>query len=94
MVSLSEGPHKSAADLEKQKKKAAGGTWVAQLLKRQTLDFGSSHDLAVCGTERCAINVEPAWDSLSLPVCLSPCARAHTHTHTHSFSLYLKIDKH
>ena len=27
------------------------GTWVAQSMKRQTLDFGSGHDLMVCGFE-------------------------------------------
>ena len=27
------------------------GTWVAQLVKHVTLDFGSGHDLMVCGIE-------------------------------------------
>ena len=42
---------------------------MAQLVKRQILDFGSGHDLVVCETEShfglCADSVEPAWDSLS-----------------------------
>ena len=47
--------------------------WVprrAQSVKQPTLDVGSSHNLAVPGTESCiglcANSVEPAWDSLSL----------------------------
>ena len=51
-----------------------GGTWVAQSVKCQTLDFSSGHDLTVPeGKPRvriCADSVEPAWDSLSL--CPSP----------------------
>ena len=46
------------------------GAWVAQLVKRPTLIFGSGHDLAVQGIEPrirlCADLVEPVWDSLSL----------------------------
>ena len=42
------------------------GLWVAQLVKRQTLDFGSGHDLLVGEIEPCsglwADSVEPAWD--------------------------------
>ena len=44
--------------------------WVAQLVKRPTLDFGSAHDLTVCGIEPhlrlCAdsASTELAWDSL------------------------------
>ena len=30
-------------------KKKTWGTWVAQSVKRPTLDFGSDHDLMVCG---------------------------------------------
>ena len=46
-------------------------------VKRQTLDFGSGHDLTVCEIEPhiglCADSVEPAWDSLSLcPFRLPP----------------------
>ena len=29
----------------------SGGAWVAQLVKRQTLDFSSGHDLGVGGFE-------------------------------------------
>ena len=51
------------------------GAWVAHLLKRSTLDFGSGHDLSVCGFEPhirlCADSAESAWDSLS-PSALPP----------------------
>ena len=50
------------------------GAWVAQSVKLPTLDFGSGHDLMVCGFELhvglCVGSVEPAWDSLCL--CASP----------------------
>ena len=50
------------------------GAWEAQSVKRLTLNFGSGHDLTVCGFEPrvglCADSVEPAWDSLSLPFSL------------------------
>ena len=53
------------------------GTWVAQSVKRLTLDLGSGHDLAACELEPCirlrADSSEPAWDSLSFPLCPSPC---------------------
>ena len=53
-----------------------GGAWVAQSLKRLTLDFGSGHDFMVHEFESCvglcAVSVEPAWDSLSLFLCWSP----------------------
>ena len=45
---------------------------MAQSVKRLTLGFGSGCDLLVHGFEPhvglCADNVEPAWDSLSLPL--------------------------
>ena len=45
------------------------GTWVAQLVKDLTLDFGSGNDPMVCGFEPsiglCAHYGESAWDSLS-----------------------------
>ena len=45
-----------------------GGTWGAQLVRHLTLDFGSGHDLVVCGFELyirlCTDSVEAAWDSL------------------------------
>ena len=44
------------------------GAWVSQLVKFQTLDFDSGHDLMVCELETCirlcADSAEPAWDSL------------------------------
>ena len=50
--------------------------WVDQSVKRPTLDFSSGYDLTVGGFEPltglCADSVEPAWDSLSLPLPL-PC---------------------
>ena len=63
------------------------GASVAQLLKPPTLDFCSGHDLTVHGFETrlglCADSSEPAWDSVSLSLCLSPAC-----------SLSLKINKH
>ena len=60
----------------------AGGAWVAQSVRRPTLDFGSGHDLTVRGFEP-----EPAWDSLSPDLSLLlPLPGAH--------SLGLKINKH
>ena len=53
------------------------GTSVAQLAKHPVLAFGSGPDLMVRGMEPWlglwfhADSVEPAWDSLSLPFCLS-----------------------
>ena len=68
------------------------GAWVAQSGKCLTLGFGSGHDLTVHGFKPfvglCADSVEPAWDCLSLPLCLffPPCACASAHTHTDSLS--------
>ena len=46
------------------------GAWVVRPVKHLTLDFGSDHDLTVCGFESCTgpfiDNLEPARDSLSL----------------------------
>ena len=55
-----------------------GGTWVAQSVKRLTLDFCSGHDLTVREFKPlnvlCADSLEPAWDSLSLSLSLPlPC---------------------
>ena len=52
------------------------GAWVAQLVERPTLGFGSGHDLIVCGIAHRVVglqadSVEPAWASLSLPFSLS-----------------------
>ena len=45
---------------------------MAQSVKRLTPAFGSGHDLTVCEVEPCAglgaDSVEPALDSLSLPL--------------------------
>ena len=45
---------------------------MVQLVKHPTLDFGSGHDLAVCGIEPrvgcCSESVELAWVSLSLKI--------------------------
>ena len=50
------------------------GTWVAQLVKRPTLGFGSGHDLTVRKFKPrvglCADSAEPAWDPLSLSLLL------------------------
>ena len=52
------------------------GTWVAQLVKRPTLDFHLGHDLTV-GEFKPRIglhtdSMEPAWDSVSPSLCSSP----------------------
>ena len=48
--------------------------WVVQSAKRPAFDFGSGHALRVRGFEPyvrlCTDSVEPAWDSLSLPLSL------------------------
>lgn len=53
------------------------GAWLAPSVKLLTLDFGSHHDLMVCGLELriglCNGSMELAWDSLSLAsLCLPP----------------------
>ena len=66
------------------------GAWVAQSVKGQTLGFSSGHDLVVCEFELhvglCADSLEPAWDSLSLPISLPLPG-------LFSLSLSLKIDR-
>ena len=56
------------------------GSWTAQSVEHPTLDLGSGHDLTVCGFELhiglCADGMEPAWDSLSLSLCLPPSLSA------------------
>ena len=56
------------------------GAWVAQLVKHQTLDFSSGHDLTVHEFKPhiglCADTAGPAWDSLSCSLYPSPS----THT--------------
>ena len=48
---------------------------MAQLVDCPILDFGSDHDLTVCGIEPhtglWADSTEPAWDFLSLSLSLS-----------------------
>ena len=48
------------------------GTWEDPWVKRLTLDLSSGHDLIVHGIEPhvrlCTDSMEPAWDSLSLPL--------------------------
>ena len=62
---------------------------MAQSVKHP-LGFSSGHDLTICGMESHVElqndNVEPAWDSLSLPLCLSP-AHSQLLTCVHSLSL-------
>ena len=64
------------------------GTWVAQWVEHLTLDFGSGHDLMVCGIKPCVRlrddSTEPAWDCLSLSLPLP-----HSYMHTY----YVKINK-
>ena len=52
------------------------GAWVAQLVERLALGFGSRHDLTVCEfkprVKLCADSGKPVWDSLSA----SPCPRS------------------
>ena len=55
------------------------GPWVAQSVKCPTIDFGSGHDLTVHEFEHHtglhSDSAEPAWDSVSLPLCLPhPCS--------------------
>ena len=62
------------------------GTWVAQLVKHPTLDFGSGHDLRVMRLSRVSgsvLGVEPAYDFLS-PFPSAPPCPAHMHTYVPS----------
>ena len=52
---------------------------MAQSVERLTLDSGSGHDPKVVGSKPVlgsALSVETAWDSLSLPLPLTPLARS------------------
>ena len=53
---------------------SAAPGWLC-LIKPQTFDFGSDHDFTGPEVESCvglcADSMEPAWDSLSLPL---PCS--------------------
>ena len=64
-------------------KQKIGDFWAAQLVKNLALDFGSGHDLRVVGSSP-TLNMEPAWDSLSLPMPLSPA---------HAFLLSLSLSQ-
>ena len=59
-----------------------GGAWGAPLVKHLTLDFGSGHDLPVCGFEPCvglcAHSVEPALGFQTAP---PPLAQALSFPH-------------
>ena len=52
------------------------GAWAAQSAERLTFGFRSGHDLTIGGFEPhirpCTDSVEPAWDSLSLPLSAPP----------------------
>ena len=62
------------------------GAWVAQLVKRPTLDLSSGHDLLVPKIELhnglCFDSMESAWDSLSpslsVPLLLSLSGNKYT----------------
>ena len=52
-----------------------GGTWVAQSVEHPTLDFSWGHDprvIRLSPTSGSVLSVEPAWDSLCLPLLLPP----------------------
>ena len=70
---------------------------MAQLVKRLTLGLGSGHDLTVCELEPCvrlcSDSIEPAWDSLSLSVCLSLLSLCLSPVCVLCYSLSLKINK-
>ena len=57
-----------------------GGAWVAQSVKRLTLDFDSGHDLAVRELELQSGSALTAWSLLGVPSLLLslplPCAHA------------------
>ena len=59
--------------------------WVAQLLTRSTLDFGSGHDLTVVESSPMSgsvLGVQPAWVLSPSPSPSSPAL--HTHPYSHS----------
>ena len=76
------GPEVGVCEAWSGKSEKAGlrGTWVAQLVKRLTLDLGSCHDLEVCGIQPLVGSVLTAWSLLgilSLPLflyLLLPCS--------------------
>ena len=58
---------------------------MAQLFEYPSLDFGSGHDPRVMGSGS-KLGMEPAWDSLSLPLSVP-----HPHSSTHLCSLSLSL---
>ena len=56
-----------------------GGTWMAQLVKHPTLDFGSGHDLMVHEIEprmgHCADRTKATWDSPSFSLSAHPLSK-------------------
>ena len=66
------------------------GAWVAQLVERPTLDFGSGHELTVPEIEPrvrlWADSRKLTWDSLSLSLSSPP-------TLTHALSLSLSLSE-
>ena len=82
--------HVIGTELQSEKMKKCWIGRLGELVKCPTLDFGSGHDLTVCGFEPrtglYADSAEPAWDSLSHSQLL-PCS------HVHTLSLSLQINK-
>ena len=79
------------------KTKHCWGAWVAQWVKHPVPDFGSDHDLTVCGFEPCigllTVSTEPAWDSLS-PLPSAPPSFLHTCALSLSLKINFKKPKH
>ena len=71
-----------------QKVSHSRGTWVAQLVKGLTLDFGSGNDLTISEIKTQAVSIEPDCDSLSPSLPLS-CS----HSLSLCLCLSLKINK-
>ena len=69
------------------------GTWVVELVKQLTPDFGSGYDLTVRDIKPhirlCADSAELTWDSLFPSLCAPPLL-----VHMLPPSLSLKINKH
>ena len=77
--------------------KIDSGVWMAQAVKRPTLDVGSGHDLTIHELEPhvrlWADSAEPAWDSLSPSLSAPPCLHARSHAFSLSLSLSLSLTK-
>ena len=50
--------------------KSSRGSWVAQLVKHPTLDFGSGHDLGVVGSSSASCSAGDLLEILSLTLSL------------------------